>query len=214
MTRDGLVRAAAIGSDGFVRYTHRFPGTHSQSQVEGAVQLELEPGRMPKGANRRLAFLVSVDNRKSGHRLPTGSSDLRVLWLEVGVRAGDRLLPVAAAGKDAGVAGLWKDDAQLLGKDVAPGSRIYRAIFVDANGRQTLHSWEATRIAFDNRLPAGSIVKEAYALDLPADFSGPLEVEARLRYLAYPSSFAALMDLAPSPVVDVAMMKVDLPPAP
>ena len=75
MTRDGLVKAAAIGSEGFVRYTHRFPGAHSQSQVEGAVTLAIAPAPAERSTGRRLAFRVAVDNRKSGHSLPTGSSD-------------------------------------------------------------------------------------------------------------------------------------------
>jgi hypothetical protein len=208
MTRDGLVRATAIGSEGFVRYTHRFPGAHSQAQVEGAVQLAIAPG--PAGGGRRLAFQVAVDNRKSGHRLPTGSTDLRVLWLDVTARSGDRQLPLSASGSDAGVAGKGKEDAKILAKDVPAGSRVYRAIFLDAAGKQTFESWDAVTVGFDNRLPAGAIVNEEYALDVPKDVKGPIQIQAKLRYLAYPSSFATLMDLSPAPVVDVAATSAEL----
>jgi hypothetical protein len=209
MTRDGLVRAAAIGSEGFVRYTHRFPGAHSQAQVEGAVRVEIAPAVGKSGA-RRLAFQVAVDNRKSGHKLPTGSTDLRLLWLDVTARAGDLLLPVPAGGGGLGVAGQAKEDAKILGKDVPAGSRIYRAIFLDGAGKQTLQSWDAVKIGFDNRLPAGMVVKELYELELPKDVRGPLKIEAKLRYLAYPSNYAGLMDLAPAPVVDVATAALEL----
>jgi hypothetical protein len=214
MTRDGLVRAAAVGSEGFVRYTHRFPGAHSQAQVEGAVRLEIEPGASPKGGSRRLTFQVAVDNTKSGHRYPTGSTDLRLLWLDVSARAGDQVVPVAATGSGLGVAGQAKEDAKLLGKDVPLGSRIYRAIFLDETGRQTLQSWDAVKVGFDNRLPAGAIVKEPYAFDLPKELRGPVKVEVKLRYLAYPASFAALMDLQPATPVDVAAASVEMAAAP
>jgi hypothetical protein len=204
MTRDGLVRAAAIGSEGFVRYTHRFPGAHSQAQVAGAVELAIAPAPAEKSVGRRLAFRVAVDNRKSGHKLPTGSTDLRLLWLDVTARAGDRRLPVPVEGTGLGVAGRSKEDGKLLGKDIQPGSRVYRSIFLDAAGKQTFESWDAKTIAFDNRLPAGEIVVEEYSLEVPRDVHGPLTIEATLRYLAYPSSFATLMDLAPAPPVDVA----------
>ncbi|HSM93879.1 MAG TPA: multiheme c-type cytochrome [Anaeromyxobacteraceae bacterium] len=207
MTRDGLVRAAAIGSEGFVRYTHRFPGAHSRSQVEGAIRLGIEPAT---AAGRRLAFQVTVDNRKSGHRMPTGSTDLRLLWLDVTARAGDQVLAVPVSGGGLGVAGQARDDARLVGKDVPAGSRIYRALFLDAAGKQTLQSWDAVRISFDNRLPAGEVVSELYTLDLPREVRGPVKVEARLRYLAYPSSFAALMDLPATPPVDVATAAAEL----
>jgi hypothetical protein len=175
--------------------------------VEGAIRLAIEPA---KGGGRRLAFQVAVDNRKSGHRMPTGSTDLRLLWLDVTARAGDQVLQVPVLGDGLGIAGRSKEDAKVLGKDVAPGSRIYRAIFVDAAGRQTLQSWDAVKISYDNRLPAGAVVSEAYALDLPKDVRGPLQIQARLRYLAYPSSFAALMDLAAAPVVDVATAATEI----
>jgi hypothetical protein len=203
MTRDGLVRAAVAGAEAVVRYTHRFPGTHSRTGVEGAVRLAIAPGR-PVGA-RRLAFDVTVDATRAGHRLPTGSADLRLLWLEVTARAGERSIPAAlATAEGAGAAGRTAEDAKALGRDVPPGSRIYRAVFVDQAGRPTLQSWDARRVAFDNRLPAGGAVKEAYVLDVPGDVRGPLVVQARLRYLAYPSSFAAAMDVAPAEPVDVA----------
>lgn len=210
MTRDGLVRAAAIGSEGFVRYTHRFPGAHSQSIVEGAIRLEIAPASQ-RGGQRRLSFQVAVDNRKSGHRMPTGSTDLRLLWLDVTARAGDLVLPVPVSGAGLGVAGQAKEDAKFLGKDVPVGSRIYRAIFLDGAGKQTLQSWDAVKIGFDNRLPAGMIVKESYELDLPKEVHGPVRIEAKLRYLAYPSWFGGLMDLAASPVIDVATASAELP---
>ena len=51
---------------------------------------------------------------------------------------------------------------------------------------------------------------EEYALDVPRDVHGPLKSEAKLRYLAYPTSFATLMDLAPAPTVDVAAASLEL----
>ena len=157
---------------------------------------------------------MTVDNRKTGHKMPTGSTDLRLLWLDVTARAGDRVLPVPAGGAALGVAGQSKDDARILGKDVAAGSRIYRAIFIDGAGKQTLQSWDAVKIAFDNRLPAGAIVKEPYTLELPKDVRGQVKIEAKLRYLAYPSSLAGLMDLTAAPVVDVATAAADLTAGP
>lgn len=210
MTRDGLVRAAAIGSEGFVRYTHRFPGAHSGATVEGAVPIRIAPAEAGGGGAHRLAFQVTVDNARSGHRFPTGSTDLRVLWLDVKVRSGDRVLDVPVAGSGPGVAGQSREDARLLGPEVPAGSRVYRALFLDAAGRPTHESWDAVKIGFDNRLPAGEAVTERYALELPRDVRGPVKVEARLRYLPYPSSFAALMDLPAPPPVDVAVASAEL----
>ena len=54
------------------------------------------------------------------------------------------------------------------------------------------------------------MVKEAYSLELPKDVRGPVTIEAKLRYLAYPASFAGLMDLATAPSVDVAAASKEL----
>lgn len=221
MTRDGFLSAgggrfdsgkAAEGSlfKAPVRdrlYTHRFPGAHSRSQVEGAIGLAFAQAPKRARAGEPITFSISVDNHRTGHRMPTGSADLRLLWLEVVARWRGKSVGVPATVKALGgysTAGSGEMDERLLGKEVPPGSRIYRAIFFDAEGKQTLLSYDALRIVWDNRLEAGEKRNEAYELVVPADAAGPLRLEARLVYLAYPTSFALRWEVPAAQPVEVA----------
>jgi hypothetical protein len=199
-------------------YSHRFPGIHSGAAVEGAVGLRAEaPPRAPAG--RPLTVLLWVDNSNTGHQLPTGSADLRLLWLEVTARIGARtvVLPVEVDARGTWAAvGENSEDALVLGGDVPVGSRLYRAVFFDRRGRQTLTSVDATAIAYDNRLEPGERRRERYTVDVPRDATGALRIDARLRYRAFPTSLAKELDVTPPAIVEVAQASAEiaLDPAP
>jgi hypothetical protein len=109
------------------------------------------------------------------------------------------------------------DDALLIGGDVPVGARLYRAVYFDRRDHQTLASFDATSIAFDNRLLAGEKRVEAYTIAVPREATGSVEIEARLRYRAYPSSLAKDLDVTPPPVVEVARAAAEFgidPPPP
>jgi hypothetical protein len=229
MSRDGVYvdggryESGAVSADGLSGAprrdrvsTHRFPGIHPGAPVEGVVSLRIELGQHPLEAGRAAEVTVSLDNTRTGHRLPTGSADLRLLWLEVTAQLGDRLVPLPASAR---VRGSWSvadedGDDPLVAGDVAPGSRLYRAVFLDRRNRQTLASFEATSIVFDNRLLPGEVRSETYALQVPPDAAGTVRLEARLRYRAYPPGLARDLDVAASPVVEVARAVLEAPVAP
>lgn len=60
-------------------YSHLF---NSDSVAAGAIGLDVSLGkaRMPDG---KIILKVEVKNKGAGHKMPSGSSDLRVLWLDV-----------------------------------------------------------------------------------------------------------------------------------
>ncbi len=194
-------------------YTHKFPGGYALSQVEGAIGVAFE--KVPERARpgEALTFSIAVNNQRTGHKMPTGSTDLRLLWLEVTARAGTRTWPVPLKVKALGgyaVAGTGEWDGALLGQDVPAGARIYRQVFWDDRNEQTLASYEATRSVWDNRLEAGERRIERYDFDVPLDAAGPLRFEARLVYLAYPSAFAKRMDVAAAKPTVVATTTADV----
>ncbi len=194
-------------------YTHRFPGAHSESQVEGALGVAFSKPPAQVRAGQTVALSVTVDNHRTGHKMPTGSADLRLLWLEVTARIRDKVIAVPARVKALGgygVAGAGELDETLLAGDVPPGSRIYRAVFFDADKRQTLASYDAVQVVWDNRLGSGEQRLEPYELAIPADLSGPIRLQARLVYQRYPTSFAKRMEVAAPKPVQVAVATVDL----
>jgi hypothetical protein len=188
-------------------YTHQFPGAHSKTQVEGAIDLTIEATRLNESKNHDLAINVTVDNSRTGHSMPSGSADLRLLWIEVTVRVGNESAGQHAVPQDAkavdesgayALAGHGKFDSLLLGPEVPKGSRIYRAVFADAAGKPTLDSYNAVTHVFDNRLKAAEKRKESYRSTIPEGAEGDITIQATLKYLPYSSTFTGRFGL-PSP---------------
>jgi hypothetical protein len=174
-------------------YTHRFPGAHSEAQVNGAIQLDIQVDASTVKAGREIMVYVDVDNSRSGHKLPTGSAELRLLYLDLVAEIGGRTVPLSANSLNSemfDVSGRGKFDATILGDDVPAGRRVYRAVCLDKQGRQTLFSFDAEKIIFDNRLRANEIRKEFFTFQVPEDVGSEFFLVARLNYLRYPGTFA------------------------
>ncbi len=145
-----------------------------------------------------VTIYIYIDNSKSGHKMPSGSADLRQLWLELAAYKDDEIIPIPAlpaTDETYSVAGKGPFDEEILGQDIPKGSRVYRAIYVDKADRQTLSSYDAVKIVFDNRLNAGELRKEAYYFKVPQDVRGKITLKASLNYLPYPSSFSGRFGL-------------------
>jgi hypothetical protein len=200
-------------------YTHQFPGAHSKTQIEGAITLGIEA--IPSNGSEKdtLAFDVTVDNSRTGHNMPSGSADLRLLWIEVTVRIGDEPVgqPAVIAEPEAldesraySLAGRGRFDSILLGPEVPKGSRIYRAVFTDGAGQATLDSYNAVAKLFDNRLKAAEKRKESYRFVIPEGAKGDITIQATLKYLPYSSIFTDRLRLPSPEAVIVAQREIRL----
>jgi hypothetical protein len=188
-------------------YTHQFPGAHSRTQIEDAISLVIEATSPKDSQSHSLDIDVIVDNSRTGHSMPSGSADLRLLWIEVTVRIGNELVgqpavilePEALDESSAySLAGRGRFDSILLGPEVPKGSRIYRAVFIDGAGQATLDSYDAVTKLFDNRLKAAEKRKESYRFMIPEGAEGDIAIKAILKYLPYSSTFTGRFGL-PSP---------------
>ena len=184
-------------------YTHRFPGAHSKTQIlgTGVITLHIETKKPIVSPGDEITIYIFIDNSRTGHKMPSGSADLRQLWLELEAYNGDKIIPIPALPMGADtydVTGKGPFDQEILGDDIPKGNRIYRTIFVDKTGIQTLSSYNAVRITFDNRLNASELRRETYHFKVPNDVKGKLTVKASLNYLPYPSFFSRRFGL-PNP---------------
>lgn len=182
-------------------HSHQFPGATSEQQLQGAATLSARVGktRLPDG---RLILGIEVENSRGGHKLPSGSTDLRIVWLEVTARTADGREATVRhfrsgknGGTNYGIAGMTPEDGEILAGAVPEGSRIYRAIFVDREERRTATFIDAVRIAFDNRLGPAEVRREQYTVSLPPGYDGLVEVRSRLCYLNAPPSFTRRLGL-------------------
>jgi hypothetical protein len=188
-------------------YTHRFPGAHSKSQVRGAIQLDIQVDELTVHPGKEIIVVVDVDNSRSGHKLPTGSAELRLLYLDFVMEVDGKTIPLTANSLNKekyDISGEGKFDATILGNDIPGGSRVYRAICVDHTGQQTQYSFDAVNIVFDNRLQANEIRKESYTFQVPDTVSDEFYLSAKLNYLRYPSNFAKITGVSKAKPIEIA----------
>ncbi len=117
---------------------------HTREQTEEllatAASLEVTfPAEVDLQTTTELA--VTVTNN-TGHKLPTGYAEGRVMWVEVTVSLGEQLL--FSSGRYDPETELIEDDAQV---------RRYEAIAEDHTDGTTLHLLRSDRWIVDNRLP-------------------------------------------------------------
>jgi hypothetical protein len=124
---------------------------------------ELRPGDA-------VALDVTIRNASVGHQFPGGVKDMQDTWLEVDVRD--------ARGRSLARAG--DDHAQHDGAN----DFVMRAMVVDSSGRPELRHLVTHfgSVAFDHTIPSLGARTVRYTLTLPARFSGPLQVTARVRH--------------------------------
>lgn len=181
-------------------YSHRFPGAHSKTQMGAALKVRLG-GDDRYQSGEPYSFVVFVDNSKTGHKMPTGSTDLRLLWLEVTLRTDKGSFTIPAQRKDRtayDVAGISPFDVRFLAKDVPKGARIYRTVFGDKKQQPIESSFDAFSILFDNRLKESERRIEQFSVNLDRWRGQTVQIEARLMYRMYPSVLAARLGVAPA----------------
>jgi hypothetical protein len=182
-------------------YSHWFPGAHSKSQIGNAMifSLNLKLDRPEASHGEQVHITIDIGNEKVGHSMPSGSADLRMMWVELTARIDDRVvrIPVVSEARETSfdVAGSNEFDQETFQRDVPAGSRIYRSVFIDQSGRPTLASYQAVKIVFDNRLKAEEVRKEHYKFTIPDDARGSLYFTAMVKYVRYPSGFAARLNI-------------------
>lgn len=173
-------------------YTHRFVGAHSDSQIEGTVSVHLGPVDAVAGSELRLP--VEVHLNRTGHHFPTGSPELRTVWLQVEAWAGDTRVSTRVADPEPsyGRSGDHDIDAERYRGLVPDGSRLYRSVFLDPEGWETLAFYDAAERVFDNRLASGEVRREEFTGRVPGDAAGTdLVISVEVFYLRYPPGFAA-----------------------
>jgi hypothetical protein len=148
----------------------------ARTLLQQAASVTIADVRMDAG-DGTLGFAVTVRNEHAGHNLPTGMNEIRQMWLDVQVFRGDDPEPV------------WHSGGVDEAGRVDPAATMFRALAVDSAGRPTWKPWEVDRIAEDTSIPAKRSVTTRYTVPL-ADATGPLRVEATLRYRSFSQQIA------------------------
>ena len=215
---------------------HVFHGPHFNNKLSGCVDLALYVSKPEVTRGSKVKIRAALFNGKVGHHFPSGSSEERMLWLEV--KGTDRRgntfhLPVdkkGFSGEEYTIADSKAIAYQAVGEimevtgykgvsrdgNLPDGARIFRRPFFDPKGRMTICQWYTARNTdIDYRFRPLETKLETYTWSVPKDFSAQtVTITATLYYSLVPSSvgkFMALPLYAYEPrVVNSASMVLDV----
>ncbi len=209
-TRAG--KAATDGPDRPVIHEHRFVGV-DLPLVEGFIADpdELETVRaqiatlLGGAAELRLAaspatrvggqvdLQATITNRISAHSLPTGTTFIRQLWLEITVTDAQGAVIYQTGHLDEG--GDLRDHFSSTDPYGDPDLITLGSSLVNAEGSPEIFSWRATEHTSTALSPRYS---RTYTLFIPTTQAtlGPLQIEARLRFRSHPPYLLRALGLA------------------
>jgi hypothetical protein len=196
---------------------HVFYGPHFHQKLKGSVDLALYADKTEVKAGSKVVIRALLHNGKVGHYIPSGSSEERMLWLEVRGMDGEGgvyRIPVdkkGFTGEEFTIADSGALAYQAMGEimdvpgykgirrdgDVPDGSRIFRRPYFDPQGRMTICQWFTEKNSdIDYRIGPMETKIETYTWSIPENLS-PQEiiVSATLYYSLVPSSVGELMKL-------------------
>ncbi len=159
-------------------------GTMARERLREAATLELAaPDRATAGSP--VILEVRVTNSGAGHNLPTGSTEIRQMWIELRITAeGDEVVYQSGVVDDEGA--------------LPEGTHTFGTVFGDEDGEPVPLSTQATRVLRDHRIGPRETAVERFELTLPQSASGTMTVTVRLRYRpASPAMVATLLGEAP-----------------
>lgn len=200
---DNPGKAAIMGPERPHIWTHYFVGGNAlypdapnaerrramvEERLRHAASVEIFPGDLPGERGGIATFRVRVTNVGAGHKLPTGLSEVREIWLDVTATdaSGKVLLRSGEIGKtgmiDPGAA-IFKTFLGIGRSDV----KLSCCFFAIVEGRKIL---SAERITRDRRILPKGYDEEKYAVPVPEGTRFPIRVEAKLFYRSMSQAFA------------------------
>jgi len=197
--------------------SHTFYGPHTEGWLQEAASIKLTTDRPEARAGWTITIYAEVANDLCGHYFPTGSTEERMLWLEVWVTdaAGQKHhLPCLAKGFEGeeytiadSLALAYGDLGEIMeidgfeglprDGDIPDGARIFRRPFFNPDGEMTVCQWyTAENNVVDYRLAPSEPVTETYFYRVPDGLSyGSISIEADLYYSLIPTSLGEFFGL-------------------
>jgi hypothetical protein len=129
----------------------------------------------PDPETGEFSFSIIVENVGCGHKIPTGVTEERQIWLEVTVTGADGAELAHFGQLDEH--GVINEDTMILG-----------TVFADGEGHPTHRIWLAESVISDRRIAPKDSDMETYSVPL-ADGQTVAKIEAQLWYRSSPQDF-------------------------
>ena len=148
-----------------------------RSQSAEDTPVILEPGK---------TYLIEtvIRTAKMGHHFTQGTTDSNQIWLDITVRAGDRII-----GRSGG-----------LGEQnrVDPWSHFVNTFMLDKNGNRIdrRNAQDIFVPLYSKQIPPGAGQTVHYRLNVPKDINGPISIDAKLQYRKFDTTYMEYVDEA------------------
>jgi tetratricopeptide (TPR) repeat protein len=152
-------------------------GVREAGEIDGVLHAPLDRPDLVLVPGRRYLVEAVVRNLRVGHHLTQGTADSNELWVDVSVRAGGRRVGRSGGIGPDGTVDPWSFfvNAYVLTRD---GERLDRR-----NGQDTFVA------LYNHQIPPGAAAVVHYLVELPEDASGPITIEAALRYRKFDTTY-------------------------
>jgi len=152
-------------------------GIKEGGNIEGRLHAPLRPELPQLEPGGRYLLEVVVRTLGIGHELTQGTTDSNELWLDLKVRAGDRIV-----GRSGGL------NAE---GDVDPWAYYLNAYLLDRDGNRIdrRNAQDIFVTLYNHQIPPGAAAVVHYAFTVPPEATGQITVEAALNYRKFDTRF-------------------------
>jgi len=147
-------------------------GVREGGDVDGRLHAPLRPDVPVLVPGRRYLLEVVIRTLTLGHPFTQGTADSNEAWLDVTASADGRVI---------GRSGAIDPDAC---NEVDPWAHFVNAFMLDRDGNRIdrRNPQDIFTTLYNHQIPPGAGQTVHYVLDVPADITGPVEVDVALRY--------------------------------
>jgi len=152
-------------------------GLKEEGGIEGRLHAPLRPELPELRPGGRYLLEVVVRTTGMGHALTQGTADSNEPWLDLTLKAGDRVIGRSG--------GLERDG------DVDPWAYFLNAYLLDRDGNRIdrRNAQDIFVSLYNHQIPPGAAAVVHYAFTVPSDTEGPVTVEAKLNYRKFDTRF-------------------------
>ncbi|MGB5260077.1 MAG: multiheme c-type cytochrome [Gammaproteobacteria bacterium] len=146
-------------------------------RIDGTLHAPLRPSLPVLEPGGRYLVEIVLRTTGVGHHLTEGTADSNQLWVELTARSGDALLGHSGAMDTSG--------------QVDPWSYFVNSYVLDRNGQRIdrRNAQDVFIALYNHQIPPGAATVVHYQLDVPAEISGPVTLEAHLKYRKFDSTY-------------------------
>jgi tetratricopeptide (TPR) repeat protein len=157
-------------------------GVKQDGDINGELSAPLRPEVPMLKPGRRYLLEVVLRTVGMGHLFTEGTADSNQVWVELIARQGERVIGHSGKMDEKGEVDPW---AYFLNAYVLD----HQAERIDRRNAQDILT-----PLYNHQIPPGAADVVHYALDLPADLTGPVDVEVRVHYRKFDTRYMKFIE--------------------